>query len=481
MKGPLYLGIDFGTSYIKCTVLDVDGEIVFQYRTSSKILNPKPGFYEVDPVETWWKGFLNICKKLEEQELISRIKYVGVSSICGSFVPVNENFEPTYNAILYGIDKRAQKQIESLNKDYPSDYLKRSIGGIFDTHSLIPKMLWFKENEPILYKKTRWFLESTNFITSRLTGNVAWDYPTASGSKLIDFGKKDYTKILQDLGLLEKLPPLKWPSELLGTVEKWSSKIVGLPENTFIAVGSCDINAEMIAGGVELPGDMLIVLGSTISLILVVSEYSYTDNFIISFGVKNGTYKIGGATASGGRFLNWVKRIFGISEEKKIGEDISGIVILPYIDGARLPFNNPEAKVTIWGLDSQITHSKILRASKEALGYEMALIMDLLREKYRIPGFIMVKGGLANDHELVQIMADILGIDLKIVPDELDASYGAAVIAKMLENPSLNLRGMHKYDKYKLVRSNQENHKIYRKYLNIYKSLCNHLILTKIN
>ena len=111
----------------------------------------------------------------------------------------------------------------------------------------------------------------------------------------------------------------------------------------------------------------------------------------------------------------------------------------------------------------------------------MALIMDLLREKYRIPGFIMVKGGLANDHELVQIMADILGIDLKIVPDELDASYGAAVIAKMLENPSLNLRGMHKYDKYKLVRSNQENHKIYRKYLNIYKSLCNHLILTKIN
>ncbi|MDQ6979947.1 MAG: hypothetical protein Q9M46_00560, partial [Ghiorsea sp.] len=149
---------------------------------------------------------------------------------------------------------------------------------------------------------------------------------------LVDMKDKMYTKILGDLQLYEKIPPLRWPREKLGEISKEASKETGLPEGTYVMVGSCDINCEMLAADVVNCGDMLIVLGSTISVILIIDKYSYLEGFITSYGIYDGTYKIGGATSSGGRFLKWIERIFKIREiENAKDEGVSGIVMLRVI------------------------------------------------------------------------------------------------------------------------------------------------------
>ena len=90
-----------------------------------------------------------------------------------------------HDAILYGIDKRASRQIERLNRRYGASLADR-LGGMFTTHSILPKAIWLKEERPDAFRRTKYFMEPNNFVTFRLTGERAWDYPSAAAAGLVD-------------------------------------------------------------------------------------------------------------------------------------------------------------------------------------------------------------------------------------------------------------------------------------------------------
>src|SRR6056297_2971775 len=174
----LYIGIDMGTSSIKATLIDEFGEVIASSKVKSEVLNPQEGFFELDAEKTWWGGIKLALSQIAKSKSLQGIKSICVSSMCGTFVPVDVNLKPVHHAILYGIDTRAVKQIERLNTKYGKSYLTEHIGGLFNTHSIIPKVIWLKENKAEVYKNTAYFVESNNYVSSKLTGITAWDYPT---------------------------------------------------------------------------------------------------------------------------------------------------------------------------------------------------------------------------------------------------------------------------------------------------------------
>lgn len=50
-----YLGVDFGTSSTKATILDDTGTIVAHTLVKNELLNPAESYYEVDPIHSWWR------------------------------------------------------------------------------------------------------------------------------------------------------------------------------------------------------------------------------------------------------------------------------------------------------------------------------------------------------------------------------------------------------------------------------------------
>jgi xylulokinase len=432
-----YLGIDFGTSSVKTTLIDNKGYIVYQSKSPITILNPRPNFYEIDPIKSWWKKFLEICRNLQKKVNLKEIKAICISSTCGTFVPVDEHLNPVYNAILYGIDSRSIEQVKRLNKKYSKEFLYMKLGGIFDTHSIIPKILWLKENFPNIYNSTRYFVESNNFLTSRLTGIIKWDYPTASGAKLVDLQTFEKPEdILEELEIESyKIPEFKWPTEILGEIDNKGERLTGLKRGVKIITGACDINAEAIAIGAIKPGDFIMVLGSTISVLFTIDTPVILEGFITGISIFKNHYRIGGATSSGGRFLEWIREFYNIPKEIKISKYIqrpSGIFILPYIDGARIPYNNPLISVLTSGIRKSTSKEEILLASYESLGYELALILDKIKLKTKIPNVLYVTGGLVNNIDLLTTISDITGKTLKIYKN-IDASYGDALLAMSID------------------------------------------------
>ena len=115
----LYLGIDMGTSSLKATVIDREGRVRAQARIPSRVLRPKDDWYEVAPTETWRNGIVDLCRDLASRIALADVRSLCVSSLCGTFVPVDAEFRPVYNAILYGIDRRSANQAAQARQSAP--------------------------------------------------------------------------------------------------------------------------------------------------------------------------------------------------------------------------------------------------------------------------------------------------------------------------------------------------------------------------
>ena len=426
----MYLGVDMGTSSIKATLLDEKGSIVGRSRVESIVVSPEESFFEVEAEKNWWLGFRKSLGSICRDNDVKGIEALCISSVCGTFVPVDNELRPLYNAILYGIDTRAIDQIERLNGSFGKEYLKNHLGGEFTTHSVIPKTLWLKENRPETYEKTFRFVESNNFVSGRLTGKTAWDFPTAAGTRLLDFETRDLPReIIRKAGLDEnKFPGLSWPLSIVGRVSAWSSKETGLREGIPVITGACDINGEAMACGGINPGDLVVVFGSTTSTLFTTRGLHFLDGFAPGVSILEGTYRLGAATSSGGRFVGWIKDLLRSEITGEIDDGPTGIIILPYIDGARAPYDNPSARGVIFGLQKTDDRNKLFKASLESLGYEIDLLIRKLETVSNVPNKIHVLGGMAESRLLLQIVANITGRELHVYGD-IDASYGDAIMA----------------------------------------------------
>ncbi|MFA6844978.1 MAG: FGGY family carbohydrate kinase [Sphaerochaetaceae bacterium] len=478
-----YLGIDVGTSSTKATILDEQGFIIQKAMVKNILINPAEGFFEVDPIESWWKGFLQICQ--EFKQFLPWVQSVCISSICGSFVPVDDCLNPTYNAILYGIDTRAVNQIKRMNISYDENELIDRLGGQFTTHSVLPKILWLKENLPNVYAQTTSFVESNNFLTAKLTGVRAWDFPSAAATRLVDSQTKSIpldicTKFQIDSA---KIPCLKWPLEKLGSITEQGANETGLTQGTTVFTGACDVNAEAMSVGSIFPGDTICVFGSTISLLHTMDSLKKVKGFISGYSLLENTYRLGAATSSGVRFLAKIDSYFdfkGYLDTKGVSPLPSKLLMQPYIDGARTPFDNPNAVGVIWGINGETTRDTFFLASREALGYEIFLLDTLIEQAGEKIEVISCSGGLSNNSSVMQVIANITGKILRC-NSSVDASFGDGLISMLSQYPLdtiLTLPGVKELkEKQVTIKPESDVSKLYKpltlKYLDLYLSTVN--------
>ena len=113
-----YMGIDIGTNESKGVLIDETCKIIETATASHEVENPKPNYFEHDAEKVWWGDFCKISNQLIRKSGIAPevIQGVGASALSADVVPVDENCKPLRKAILYGIDARAEKEIEYLQE-----------------------------------------------------------------------------------------------------------------------------------------------------------------------------------------------------------------------------------------------------------------------------------------------------------------------------------------------------------------------------
>ena len=214
MSEKYYLGIDIGTYESKGVLVNIKGEVISQSAKKHEMIVPQSGWAEHRPIEDWWGDFTFISNDIIKKSGCDPklIQAVSTSTIGPCMLPVDKEGEPLMNAVLYGVDTRAYKEIEYLNKIIGKEKIFKFNGNALTTQQVGPKILWLKNNRPEIFSKTYKIVNGAAFINLKLTGTYAIDHFTgAFTSPFYDIQKQEWSnELLNDLIDLEQLPKLVW-------------------------------------------------------------------------------------------------------------------------------------------------------------------------------------------------------------------------------------------------------------------------------
>lgn len=149
------LGIDIGTSSCKVALFSEEGEVIAQSTKTYTIFHPQSGWVEQNPND-WWQA---VCKAIHELLTRSKIQPekivgIGVDGQSWSAIPISKEGTLLRNTPIW-MDTRAQAICEKLKHTIGEDTLFTISGNPIQPSYSLPKVLWYRDHLPELYKKYR--------------------------------------------------------------------------------------------------------------------------------------------------------------------------------------------------------------------------------------------------------------------------------------------------------------------------------------
>ena len=434
----LLLGVDMGTASTKGVLVTPGGAIVATAVRRHGMSLPRPGWAEVDATSVWWDDFAEVCRELLAQVDPARVKGMCVSGVGPCLLLCDAQDEPVRNAILYGIDMRATREIAELTEELGADEIIRRCGKALSTQAIGPKMLWVQRNEPEVWEWARRWFSSNSFVTARLTGEYVLDHHTASQSDpLYDIGTNSWNEdwSADIVGSLE-MPRLVWPHEVVGHVTAAAASMTGVPEGTPVSSGTVDAWAEAFSAGVRHPGDLMLMYGSTMFFVQVLESYRSHPLLWTTAGVEPGQHTIAAGMSTSGSLTGWLQTLTGdvpfeqlVSEASAVPPGSDGLLMLPYFAGERTPIFDPQARGVVAGLTLRHTRGHLFRAAYEGIAFGIRQIVAFLEEDAAPIKRLVAVGGGTQGGLWTQIVSDVTG-RAQDVPDEtIGASYGDALLS----------------------------------------------------
>lgn len=440
MEQAYLIGVDIGTSSVKTVLTDCQGRRLAGYCHGYSTSQPQPGYVEQDPDETWWTGARAGIRHCLEQSGADPARVAGIcaSGMVPNLCPLDAQGRPVRPAILYR-DNRAVEQATRLRKEFEWN---------FSLQDVTPKLLWLKEHEPEHYSRIETVLNAHSYIAYRLTGRYSADHDIAAifGEVYDNDTHQWLPERMRAIGLDPKvLPPLYWPTDIVGGVTEQAAAETGLVQGTPVVAGTGDSYTILVGTGTVEAGEGLIYLGTAGTFLGLADSL---DHMRGSCPFITGGARFLGNVLTGGEITRWFReslmegRVDYASLENKAAQvppGAEGLYALPHLLGERTPSPDPLARGTLFGLTTAHGLGHIYRAFLEGVAYA-------LRDSYAhnpLPLVRLVIGGGGSGCTLWrQIIADVLGRPLISVPNG-DNALGTAYLAAM---------GLGMFDSFRTVR-----------------------------
>ncbi len=434
------LGVDIGTFETKGVLVAADGSITASASRPHKMIVPRPGWAEHRADEDWWGDFVHVTKALLAQSGLDprAIRAVATSAIGPCMLPVDAAGAPLMNGVLYGVDTRATDQIAALNAAIGADVILARCGNALTSQSVGPKILWLKETQPELFARTAKVLTSTSYLTWKLTGaHVIDHYTAASFSPLYDVNALDWTSDLAGFLPLDRLPRLMWSTEIAGRVTAAAAAETGLAEGTPVTCGTIDAAAEAVSVGVQAPGEMMLMYGSTIFIIQVTESPVRDARLWYAPWLFPGRHASMAGLATSGTLTHWFRDQLArdadfatlAAEAEASPKGARGLLCLPHFSGERTPIHDPKAKGAVFGLDLTHTRGDLFRATLEGVAMGTAQVLETFRLVGAVPTRVLAVGGGTQNAVWMQATSDLGGVPQLVCERTIGASYGDAFLA----------------------------------------------------
>jgi L-ribulokinase len=273
-------------------------------------------------------------------------------------------------------------------------------------------------------------------------------------------------------GLREKLYTETYTCDTeVGSLSAEWAEILGLPAGVKVGAGSFDAHLGAVGGEIK-PYHLIKVMGTSTCDMLIAPLSEVGDKLVAGIcgqvdgsivpgmlGLEAGQSAFGDLYAWFSRLLmwpvteiiagmNWLdiktrERIKEESADKIIAElsrqaellplEETAIIALDWLNGRRTPDANQELKGAITGLSLGSDAPRIFRALVEATAFGSRMINDrFISEGMRIDAVIAIGGVAKKNPFVMQIVADVLNVPIRVVSSDQTCALGSAMAASVV-------------------------------------------------
>lgn len=446
-------GMDCGTTNIKAIILADDGKIVAEASRPNTFLHPGPSMQEQD-ANQWWKQAKEIFLSLREQagyEVIKALKGISISSHTVSLLPVDEKGNPLRNAMTYQ-DSRSANELYEIVEKMGLDLFVQTFGGQPSVAFLPSKLLWFKRNEPDLFKRTKAFLQASSYINYKLTDIMTSDIDQAGRTQCLDMNTMCWSKKMSEILGMDLdfyLPELKDVDDIIGFVTSQAAKETGLVPGIPVVAGCSDAMASMYATGMSHLGEAGESSGTT-SLVFVGSDVKSPLNVPVvtrPCAIEGMPWIFDAPIQTSGAALRWFIDKFAQEEQRYCQENglniysylnecalqsdpgSNGLFFFPYLLGERAPLWNEYARGMFIGLEMGMSRSDLIRSVFEGTAFALRHVMETIRMSGGKCYALRICGGGAKSRTWSMIKASMLHCPVYLLDEKSgDVPVGDALI-----------------------------------------------------
>ncbi len=498
------LAIDHGTSGAKTAIVSVHGKVIdFEYEETPLYLS-EGGGAEQDPDE-WWNAIRNTSKKLIDKELVPVEDIVGVccSSQWSGTVPVNKKGEHIHNAIIW-MDTRGSPHIKRLGRGRILNISGYSLLAIIRFLRItgggpglagkdpLAHILFLKFEKPEIYESTYKFLECKDYLNLKLTGKFAASYDSIHLHWVTDI--RDLMNIHYHDSLIkkmkldkQKLPKLKFATDVLGEITPEVADEIGLTKETKVIMGSPDVPSAIIGSGAVNDYEAHIYVGTSSWLTCHV-PFKKTDitHRIASIPspIPN-RYYIGNEQEVAGGCLSFLRDNILYHKDELLAEEAvpdvykifdkivekvppgsNDIIFTPWLYGERTPIEDHTVRGTLMNVSLKTTRADLIRAVFEGVAFNNKWLLKYVERfiKNRVLNPINIIGGGANSKIWCQIFADVLNRTIRQVKDPIQANARGATFIASVGLGYMDWKDIGKHIEFsKIFKPNPKNREIYEK------------------
>jgi xylulokinase len=417
------VGLDVGTTGVKALALSPAGDVLARAEETYELSRPRAGWAEQDP-EDWWRAAERALARLG-----GRPTAIGLSGQMHGLVVLDDLDRVLRPAILWN-DQRTGAECAEIEERLGLARLIQLTGNRALTGFTAPKLLWLRRHEPTTYARIAHVLLPKDYVRLRLTGEHATDVADASGTLLFDVaGRRWSGEMLEAL----ELDPA-WLPRTLESPELSGATAAAIP----VAAGAGDQAAAALGVGVDRPGPVSVVLGTSGVVFATLPAFAADQQARVHAfcHAVPGAWHAMGVMLSAAESLRWLRDTFasGREYEELIAAaeawppGAEGLTFLPYLTGERTPHADPQARAAFAGITVRHDLGAFVRAVLEGVAYGLRDSLELLRELGVDPQAGHVSGGGARSEHWLRILASVLGLPIRRTATDEGSAYGAALL-----------------------------------------------------
>ena len=450
-KDGWFLGIDLGTGSCKSVVIDSQAHILSLGTGSYPASNVYQTWQEQDP-ESLLAGMIHSVRAAVEMAGVEPTACLGLSlgSAMHSLIAVDQAGVPLTGVITWA-DGRGAPQAQAVRQSVQAAQLYQDSG--CPPHGMYPlyKILWLKQERPILFARAARFITVKEYMTQKLTGQPWVDFSIASGSGLLNVHDLRWNTLAMDLAGIkaDHLGQPGSPYTTCPSIEHELAQAMGLSPQTPFVLGSSDAANSNLGAGAVHAWQATCMIGTSGAFRIIAPRPILDEKARMwCYGIDEEHWLVGGAINNGGIALSWLKDALNqaitslpnqpalsfedlIQLASQVNAGAGGLVCLPFFAGERSPNWNLNARAAFIGmtLDHDMRH--LARALLESIAFRLRSLNEILGEMVGEIREIRASGGFTHSSLWPQVIASTLDRNLLVPGWGETSSLGAAFWAML--------------------------------------------------